>query len=802
MVMETGRCDTAPMRGWRFGGLCLGLLVATSGVPADATTFAPGCSGVQGNASALVSDMALANAVGGSNTINLSAGCIYDLKAVDNNWYGPNGLPPVANRLTIEGHGATIARDPTAAPFRLFYIGADPSSPGTEDYTSPGAGSLTLDEVTLSHGLAQGGDANGGGGGAGMGGAIFNQGALTVTRSMFTANEAHGGSSIGATAGSGGGGMGTNSVGEIGGGFGSGSFGGAPGGKGQHDAGGGGGAGFSVSDTGGNAALSPHQTAGVGGGPPTGTAGIGGGFAGPTVPAGDGGGSGAATFGIDSGAGGSFGAGGGVEGGGGGVGGGGGGGTEAGGGGGFGGGGGMGNTGSGSGKGGAGGFGGGGGGGGSAAGASGFGGGYGNGTNGGGGAGMGGAIFNMQGTVTIVNSTIAGNSAIGGTDQTPDHGKGIAGALFNLSGPVSVTGSTVADNSASTSASEIYNLVYDAHQARAAQVVIRGTILSGGGGPFELASAKTSYIIPMPNLGLATVDVSQHDLVRSMNPEEATTISGSPLTKDPLLGPLQDNGGPTQTMALEPGSPAIDAGMSFGTTIDQRRDPRPVDFPALANGPGGDGSDIGAFELQRTCSLQSSPTEPCHILTIAHAGSGAGTVTGPGLSCSAGCTRSYAASATLTLSAKAARGSVFAGWGGVCAGRRQCTVSMSADRSVSARFNKLPPLRIGRLTQSHERWRAGSGSPHLARKSRTPIGTAFSFTLNRSARVTLAFQSHGKPDGRLHFRAHKGRDIVFFAGRISRTKRLNLGRHRLIISAVDSAGLHARQRSLTFTIVK
>jgi hypothetical protein len=67
------------------------------------------------------------------------------------------------------------------------------------------------------------------------------------------------------------------------------------------------------------------------------------------------------------------------------------------------------------------------------------------------------------------------------------------------------------------------------------------------------------------------------------------------LDVDPLLGPLADNGGPTLTHALLPGSPAIDAG-----------DPNPADppewdqrgpgFPRIANGR----IDIGAFEVQAT----------------------------------------------------------------------------------------------------------------------------------------------------------------------------------------------------------
>ena len=59
---------------------------------------------------------------------------------------------------------------------------------------------------------------------------------------------------------------------------------------------------------------------------------------------------------------------------------------------------------------------------------------------------------------------------------------------------------------------------------------------------------------------------------------------------------LQDNGGPTKTIALIAGSPAIDAGNSTLTT-DQRGYKRPYDDPAVVNATGGNGSDIGAFEL-------------------------------------------------------------------------------------------------------------------------------------------------------------------------------------------------------------
>jgi hypothetical protein len=50
-------------------------------------------------------------------------------------------------------------------------------------------------------------------------------------------------------------------------------------------------------------------------------------------------------------------------------------------------------------------------------------------------------------------------------------------------------------------------------------------------------------------------------------------------------------------MALLTGSPAIDHGTNFGNATDQRGRPRTFDFPDVANSPGGNGTDIGAFEL-------------------------------------------------------------------------------------------------------------------------------------------------------------------------------------------------------------
>jgi hypothetical protein len=814
---------------------------------ARATTFTVPCSGTTGDVTALTTDIDAANSAGGSNTIQLVAGCQYTLTHADNNWYGPDGLPPIASDLTIEGNGATITRAPTAPKFRLLFVGANPASANTKGYASPGAGSLTLRDLTLGGGFAQGGDSDGGGGGAGMGGAIFSQGSVTILDSTLTANTAQGGSAVDPSAGGGGGGIGTSASGVNGGGFGAGNFGGALGGMGADGSStlfaGGGGAGFGsgngygADENGGRAA---YDTGGAGGGPATGLGGAGGFIYGGAAGDGSGGGGGSSlepqgATAWGNGDGGDFGAGGG------GVGGGGGQGVDtAGGGGGFGAGGGEGG---GTviepdGGGGRGGFGGGGG---AApedtdapqdaAAPPGFGGGPATSKYGGGGAGMGGAIFNMQGALAITNSTVASNSAIGGADAGTAQGNGIAGAVFNLNGTFTATDSTFAANAAATSASQIYNLVYDEYQARVAHVDLADTIVADGIGPFDLASDKPSELTPS-NLGAATVDVSQFDLVRTMNAEEQTAITGSPLTADPLLGGLQDNGGPIQTIALMPGSPAIDAGSSLGVTTDQRGDPRPEDFTGVPNAVGGDGSDIGAFELQQACAGEIFPAE-CHVLGISLAGAGIGTVTGAAISCPGTCSSSLLAQSTVALIATAAAGSTFTGWSGACTGDDVCDVAMTTDQTVTATFALIGTTTQGRrppsitdLKQTASAWREGNGLARITRKTKPPIGTVFSFNLNEPASVTLTLTRRAsgrrtrsscaaltkanahKPhcirlieSGAVTAAGHQGADSISFQGQLSPHKKLALGRYTITIVAANAQRQRSDAQSLSFSIV-
>ena len=105
--------------------------------------------------------------------------------------------------------------------------------------------------------------------------------------------------------------------------------------------------------------------------------------------------------------------------------------------------------------------------------------------------------------------------------------------------------------------------------------------------------------------------------------------------------------------------------------------------------------------------LPMDTLETNYALIVSRQGTGSGIVTiAPGgMECDSTCTASYAYGTQLTLSAQAASGSSFAGWGGACSGTSSsCTVTMSAARDVTASFNATASNRIVTLNK------AGSGT--------------------------------------------------------------------------------------------
>jgi hypothetical protein len=124
------------------------------------------------------------------------------------------------------------------------------------------------------------------------------------------------------------------------------------------------------------------------------------------------------------------------------------------------------------------------------------------------------------------------------------------------------------------------------------------------------------------------------------------------------------------------------------------------------------------------------------VLSVAKTGTGAGTVTGPGINCGTDCTAPMASGATVTLSAAASSGSTFAGWsGGGCSGTGTCTVTPSASVTVAASFTaaSAPPPTSYTLTVA----RSGTGTGTVTGPGIT-CGTDCTATVGAGTAVTLS----------------------------------------------------------------
>ena len=121
-----------------------------------------------------------------------------------------------------------------------------------------------------------------------------------------------------------------------------------------------------------------------------------------------------------------------------------------------------------------------------------------------------------------------------------------------------------------------------------------------------------------------------------------------------------------------------------------------------------------------------------YALTVAKAGTGSGTVTSNtgGLNCGSACSASYPSGTSVTLTAAAATGSTFTGWGGACRGTGSCTVSMSAAQSVTATF--IPTTYALTVTKAG----AGSGTV-TANTGGLNCGSACSASYLAGTSVTL-----------------------------------------------------------------
>jgi hypothetical protein len=189
---------------------------------------------------------------------------------------------------------------------------------------------------------------------------------------------------------------------------------------------------------------------------------------------------------------------------------------------------------------------------------------------------VGGGVVNDGGVLRLVRTTVSGNfNAATAADGSPNEASSRGGGLANLGGAVEFDESTLAFNTAG----------------------LASNLFTGSGATTELRSSLLAQPSGGENCdGTGALDSAGFNLedADSCELDAGTDQTGAA----PALAPLADNGGPTDTHAIAPGSPALDRGDSSGATTDQRGAgfARPVDFPALA-GPG-DGADVGAYELQ------------------------------------------------------------------------------------------------------------------------------------------------------------------------------------------------------------
>jgi len=175
----------------------------------------------------------------------------------------------------------------------------------------------------------------------------------------------------------------------------------------------------------------------------------------------------------------------------------------------------------------------------------------------------GGAVLNA-GVMTITNSTLSGNSATSG-----------GGGIFATAGSMLVMNNVTVASNASTGGTGGGGISIEA----AAGAILYNTIL----GDNSASGPEEDCLGTITSLGGNLVEVTTG--CTGLGPDDITLV-------DPMLGPLQDNGGRTFTQALLPGSPAIDAaGFSPCELVDQRGLSRPQ----------GTACDIGAFELFPNC---------------------------------------------------------------------------------------------------------------------------------------------------------------------------------------------------------
>jgi hypothetical protein len=244
----------------------------------------------------------------------------------------------------------------------------------------------------------------------------------------------------------------------------------------------------------------------------------------------------------------------------------------------------------------------------------------------------GGGICLAGGSASISNSTFAGNMASGG-----ENGSAYGGAIYNaaslqavnctvagnvLTGGVVVLGSGSGDDAgggglcnAGLGFAVLTELTLANNNVQAGSGGQSGEPATASGGGIESTNAaslvlrNTILCSNSPSDFSGLLEDDGNNLASDSSPP--FTAPGSIEGVDPLLGPLTNNGGPTPTMALLPGSPAIGAANpAYVTATDQRGVLRPQ----------GPSADIGAFEVGTLPSILNFAGASNNIYSVTFSG--------------------------------------------------------------------------------------------------------------------------------------------------------------------------------------
>ena len=217
-----------------------------------------------------------------------------------------------------------------------------------------------------------------------------------------------------------------------------------------------------------------------------------------------------------------------------------------------------------------------------------------------------------------------------------------------------------------------------------------GSLFNAWGGDCPDSDASTSCTVTMDENRTVVAYLSKpaNDSYSVQNGQPLTVDAATGLLSNDLLGGAE--AGSDLNVATDPISPPQNGRVTLQADGS---------FTYTPNA-GFDGTDKLTYRVtdlrdntaQATVTLNVSAT-PQVTLTVEKQGAGTGTVSSQpaGITCGDDCSQAYAVGTSVSLSASAAEGSTFAGWGGACSGSDACEVTLDEAKTVTATFATPEP---------------------------------------------------------------------------------------------------------------